>query len=473
MKPFRLIEWLALLSMGMVTALSNGVYHTPAADYNLSRFELDLPLDQTSCSDLATRGEKQSNIAAENFLRNHKVDSSETLCAFVADLYEKRRIYGDIQKRLSPCTAVIEYRIHSNRLLTLLLTHDGAVVWGQRLGPHFFACLDHYQQLLQQRTLVKAKKQQRFWPQSFYLYRILIAPLENHIRGCRRLAIVAADNLSQLPFESLVSRYDENTTPANASWLLRRYSIQYQYSIDRLIANSSSLSWSCQFSGYAPMLDLKQNRIHLMPLSVAEEAKYRSGRNPAVSLRLSALQGSQKEVRGIVKAFRCKGLSARGYFGPLATKKRLQQHLQSRILHIATHGVYAAGSPSLGGLLFYPKAPETAQNILSAIDISQLNLECDLLVLACCRSGVKKGDVKRKKDSLARCFTRIGVPNVVCTVWNIGDRHSCSLMLEFYKAILAGKNYAFALRLAKLKLIERGYTALPCHWAPFLLLGNL
>jgi CHAT domain-containing protein len=74
---------------------------------------------------------------------------------------------------------------------------------------------------------------------------------------------------------------------------------------------------------------------------------------------------------------------------------------------------------------------------------------------------------------LNRSFLFSGVPNVVFSLWKVNDKFTSELMIEFYKQVLNGEDYAGALRKAKLHLLKNETTAFPSVWSSFLLIGRL
>ncbi|MBD3386433.1 CHAT domain-containing protein [candidate division KSB1 bacterium] len=484
MKLFRLIEWLTLLSMGMVAALGNGVSHNRKWPNTKTShfFDPDCSSQKPGYMNKtarAKRGEKRAicSCCDREPVCIVSILSGTGPCCITGQKRSRLReeIYRKIQTELDTCTAYIEYRIRQNHLLIIVVKRHNCFIRSKALDRRFPASVRLYRTLLQQHTLIKKKKQQRFFQTSHYLYRVLIEPVSDHILSCNRLAIVAGDELSQLAFETFVTSYDSAATFSTAAWLVRRYSIQYHYDAERIIgAEPRSTDYQYDFSGYAPMTDKNTKPEKGFPPQTGHSRReYRLSNHAGRHVPVLSLSSSRREVSAIVDAFRRNGLKAEGHYGNGATKKRFKRQAGSRVLHMATHGVYLPGRPGLNGLMFYSRKANPRRYLLSPAEILRLDLNCDLLVLACCESGVKKWNYHRDKISLAACFIHSGTPNVICTLWPINDRHSSFFMLQFYRALLAGDSYVQALRRAKLKSLENKTAALPCHWASFLLIGKL
>ncbi len=484
MKPFRLIEWWMLLSMGMAAALGNGVSHnrklpnTNACTF----FDPDSSPEKPCYKTKTVKAKRGENRAICTYCGREPVcifpvpSCTAPGCTSVHRMFRPgEKVYRDIQTKLDTCTAYIEYRIRQNNLFIFMVKRHDCFIQTKVLDRRFLASVRLYRTLLQQRTLVKIKKQQRFFQTSHYLYSVLIGPVSDHILSCNRLVIVAADELSQIPFETFISSYDSAATLSTAAWLVRRYSIQYHHNAEQLVgAEPRPCGYQYDFFGYAPMVIEKTKPEMVFPAQIGHSSRlYTSARQVGRHVPVFSLFSSRREVSSIVDAFRRTGLKAKGYYGNGATKKRFKRQPASRVLHMATHGVYLPGRPGLNGLVFYSRKGNPDRYLLSPAEILRLDLNCDLLVLACCESGVKKWNYHRDKISMAACFVHSGTPNVISTLWPINDRHTCLFMLQFYRALLAGDSYAQALRRAKLKSLESKTAALPCHWASFLLVGKL
>lgn len=93
-------------------------------------------------------------------------------------------------------------------------------------------------------------------------------------------------------------------------------------------------------------------------------------------------------------------------------------------------------------------------------------------MLSACESGL--GKVVRGEGilGLTRGFLYAGARNIVVSLWQVADKSTADLMVEFYKGVLKGQPYSASLRNAKLALIKAGTYAYPLEWAPFVLVGR-
>jgi hypothetical protein len=76
--------------------------------------------------------------------------------------------------------------------------------------------------------------------------------------------------------------------------------------------------------------------------------------------------------------------------------------------------------------------------------------------------------------SLARAFFYAGVPNVIMTLWPVGDETCVRLMTHFYKNLAEGESKDVALRNAKLAFIAEidPIKKHPFYWAGYIVVGD-
>jgi hypothetical protein len=104
-----------------------------------------------------------------------------------------------------------------------------------------------------------------------------------------------------------------------------------------------------------------------------------------------------------------------------------------------------------------------------------LNTRAQLIYLSACFSGKGKLAGSEGVMSLSRAFTYAGAKSQVITLWEVSDRASAIIAMNFYKNLRKGKTKDDALRLAKLKYIEESSTAIgqnPFFWAGSLVVGD-
>ena len=202
--------------------------------------------------------------------------------------------------------------------------------------------------------------------------------------------------------------------------------------------------------------------------------------------KFSELIYTEKEISSIVKLFAGNSLQAKGYLYSKATEENFKkQATKYKFVHIASHGFCDDKEPNLSGIAFYQikqdslklkdlpeEITENNEGILFSGETYNLVLNADLVVLSACESGAGRLMKGEGMMGLSRGFLYAGTPNIVYSLWKIGDFNTSQLMTDFYRYVLQKKNYAHALRLAKLNLLNTEATAFPKFWSGFELVGE-
>ncbi len=142
------------------------------------------------------------------------------------------------------------------------------------------------------------------------------------------------------------------------------------------------------------------------------------------------------------------------------------------IFHFAGHARYDENDPSKSGLVL-SDGDLTAERIMTLSSSNSMPL---LVFANACSSGETEGwrvDPAHEKRiyGLANVFLMAGVRHYIGTFWKIQDGLSMQFSRVFYRNIRLGRSIGEAVRLARLRLIERyGRTAL--IWASYMLYGD-
>lgn len=335
------------------------------------------------------------------------------------------------------------------------------------------------------RALKKIEKVE-FVKSSRALHQLLITPVQDEIAAAKKLIIIPDGVLAYVPFEALVA----HKTPATGNgvvdfskldYLIRRHEISYHYSAT-LYQKSFTESKSLQndgFLGFAPVFsDSVKNGYVLTSAGDSTLLVQLEENLRAVMIdgkRYGELKFTETEVAAIAKLFEQKKKPGKGYFHREASEENFKQAAAGyKYLHLATHGLLNEEYPKLSGLIFSQPADSGKgdDGILYAGETFNLVTNADLVVLSSCESGLGKLVQGEGLMALTRGFLYAGAPNLVVSLWKVYDKHTGELMVEFYKNILAGKNYSAALREAKLRLLREPTSAFPQKWSAFVLVGR-
>ena len=252
------------------------------------------------------------------------------------------------------------------------------------------------------------------------LYQEVFAPVRAHL-AARHLIIVPHGVLHYLPFHALRD---------DTGYLIDSYTISY--------APSGSIFAHCQekpacANGPSLVLGIPDQRAPL----ILQEVRAVAEMLPAAELLLGAQANEQ--------ALRDKGL-------------------QSRVIHIATHGKFRQDNPMFSGI-------RLGDAYLNLYDLYQLKLNAELVTLSGCATGMNVVTPGDELLGLIRGLLYAGAHSLLLTLWDVHDRSTADFMAIFYRRFRDGAGKAAALRDAMIELRER-YPH-PYHWAPFTLIGRI
>lgn len=159
-------------------------------------------------------------------------------------------------------------------------------------------------------------------------------------------------------------------------------------------------------------------------------------------------------------------LGATPIIGSDATIERVLREIgRARIVHLAAHASFAAGTPLASGVLL-------ADGPLTAAQVMARRLRATVLTLSGCETGV--ADVRGGDElaGLAQAFLQAGAHSLVVSLWAVDDEATGSLMTAFYEELLAGPgDGAKALReaMSRVRAVEKWRH--PYFWGAFTYIG--
>jgi CHAT domain-containing protein len=183
---------------------------------------------------------------------------------------------------------------------------------------------------------------------------------------------------------------------------------------------------------------------------------------------------SGKEVAAMADLFKAKpefvltGAKATEAAVKAASAKGLMG--KARYVHFATHGILGLDQGKQPALVLSLVGNTEEDGFLQMDEITSLKLNADLVVLSACRTGQGRMHRGEGVTGLARAFLYAGSKGVVCSLWNVADKETADLMVDFYSRLHKGASATEALREAQLSLIRASKA--PIYWAPFILIGE-
>ena len=252
------------------------------------------------------------------------------------------------------------------------------------------------------------------------LYEEVFAPVRTHL-SARHLVIVPHGVLHYLPFHALLD---------GTGYLIDSFTISY--------APSASIFAHCQ-----------------------EKPAHPNGKSLVLGIPDARAPLILEEVRAVAKILP----DAQLFVGAQANEQLLRDEgLQSRLIHIATHGKFRQDNPMFSGI-------RLGDAYLNLYDLYQLKLNVELVTLSGCATGMNVVTPGDELLGLIRGLLYAGAHSLLLTLWDVHDQSTSDFMTRFYRRFQEGQGKAAALRSAMIELRET-YPH-PYHWAPFALIGKV
>ncbi len=338
------------------------------------------------------------------------------------------------------------------------------------------------------------------------LYRGLVAPVEDVLRGKRVVMTVAGGTLGALPLQLLVTALPGR----DAAKVATRYLID-QYALTALPAVSSLQALRCLLvaperrhsgcgsatasaarprrDGSIQLVGVGAPTLAGAPVPVGSRAMpagfsiaFKGGLADTGRLReLPYLPGSRAELEALGERFGAARSELR--LGDAATEREVRTSAtlrSAKYVVLSTHGLLAGegGVEGEPGLVFTPPAEEAKSSdddgLLTASEAAQLDLAADMVILSACNTAAPDGRSGGEGLSgLARAFLFAGARALMVSHWQVSDTATSALMTKTLAAIESGeaRDRAEAVRAAMRAVRADPSLASPGFWAAFTLVG--
>ncbi len=260
------------------------------------------------------------------------------------------------------------------------------------------------------------------------LYRDLLAPAQQQLRGKRNLVIVPDGELWQLPFQALET--------GAGRYLIEEYGVLY-----------------------APSLTVLRELRKQRP----------AGGISLLAVDAAVLTGVRREVDGLREVYG--PANVRIYTGAQAdTESVAREAPKHRILHLAAHGVFDDRHP-MDSYLVLAKNGKAEAGTLLARQMMGLNLNADMVVLSGCETGRGSFDTGEGLIGMSWALFIGGARATVASQWKVDAESTAALMSEFHRGIRRGSKVK-AMRQAVLQIMQQAEFRHPFYWSGFVLMGG-
>lgn len=356
---------------------------------------------------------------------------------------------------------ILEYVLADTILITFILDKDRINYDTVTIGESFYRNIETVYDFIRTDYFnTTAQGISDYFRSASALYEVLIG--RYNIPGDRKLIIIPDGFLAYLPYEVLLSRpveekvYDFGELP----YLIRKNPLSYAY--------SASLVYHSDFRKI-------RARKGLLAFAPSDPASMDPDTlimrdTPIDRKKLQPLIGSEKEVRAIINII---GGDLR--IGEEASEYSFKEMASRyRILHLAMHTFIDDEDPLYSKLVFSSSTDGDQDGFLNVFEIYNLKLNASMVVLSACNTGtglIRKGEGIM---SLARAFFYAGIPDVIMTLWTVGDESGGKLMTDFYQDLAKGNSKDIALRNAKLSFLREAdpITRHPYYWSGYIIVGD-
>lgn len=345
------------------------------------------------------------------------------------------------------------------------------------------------------------------------LYQIAWKPIDAHLKGVKNIYISPTGLLNKISFDAIPN--------SKTGVLSDKYKFIYTASTSQIVGqkelNSEDVENTVLFGGIEYDIDIEEMQNiakaftgsnNVYAFNSSSDNLYRSLSNSLTrNVNWSYLPGTLEEVEAIQKVLEENKIKHTVYKDKYATEEQLRsfENKGVSVFHISTHGFYigddekskeikeiaskeiefihsknalmrsgfvmAGGNNAFQGI----ELPDDIEDgIITSAEISNLNLfGTKLAVLSACQTGL--GDIKNSEGvyGLQRSFKMAGVEYLLFSLWEVPDKQTKELMVNFYRNWFSGLEIHDAFKKAQnqLKTKYAKIEGSAFAWAAFVLMN--
>lgn len=195
-------------------------------------------------------------------------------------------------------------------------------------------------------------------------------------------------------------------------------------------------------------------------LQCLDRPKYEFQNALLVGVADEQIPGVHEELRSLDRIFP----QVKRFLDKAATAEALRTNSTGvDVLHLACHAQFRSDNPLFSSL-------RLGDEWFTARDAYGLKLNCGLVTLSACETGMNAVAPGEELMGLVRGFLFAGSATVMMSLWTVDDEATSELMAAFYDELVRTKSPAAALRIAQIKLLNQ--RPHPFFWSPFVLVGH-
>lgn len=401
-------------------------------------------------------------------------------------LADTRRLpaLGTLRERMRDGQAFIAYFPHINGFGKLCVTRSGAAIATGSVGPDakrdmrllaFAVTAGHgADPVLDAQFPVGA---------AMSLQELLFGGLDVCLQPGMHITVALPPQFADVPLGALLReappRQGDGYDLRKARWLIKDVSFSLVVSARHHLATTRVEREQAPrpFLGIGdPLLDAPKTA------QLASTAAFRGSLKPPNGIAdFAELPETAEELKTVA------GLSNAGTSDVLLRGSATEEGFRARplgeydVIHFATHGLLKEEIPGLteSALIMTPATADDTfdDGILSASEVSRLNLRARLVVLSACNTArYDMAQASRGVQDLQTAFTIAGAPTLLASLWPVESSVARDLTIRFYREWRSPERYGAAETLAR---ATRAFLAQsdgprqhPRFWAPFVILGN-
>jgi len=283
------------------------------------------------------------------------------------------------------------------------------------------------------------------------LFNVLLKKVVELFPQADELIIIPDGELFKLPFEALVTGFDDHF-PQNdalfseyeaAGYVIQDFNVSYFFSLaDFLRSFRVPPDYAYDLAAFGnPLVAARPPDSSSAPARGA----------PAGGGAFAAIPSTRQEVLSLEKLF--SGKRRRIFLGNDFNRENFSRFApKARLVHLATHFFNDQKDPQRSAFLFSPAGKEPP--FCDAKQILDLRLQAELVILSACETSERNLLGFKLVSGITAAFRRSGVRGLIASLWPV-DELSSRLVPLFYSRYLEGEDGAAALRSAKLALFGK------------------